>query len=195
MNEGARTKSIIATIGIIGASALGIGLISPALTTQKPSDCTQNQVYNSETSRCRDMTSSEIAARDKEALDKKIKSGKQDGSICLSAAEAWSNIGTTTCVAFHPSYFYRTGDGYLFIDEKQNYKDGFVAFFVYKNMLSWDDFLARYKTSGMIAVSGTIVSYEGHPEIKIYNLSQITSAILVNCNSSYGCVYKKGSQL
>lgn len=134
--------------------------ILSATSKQDPSDCTSSQKYDSSKQRCREKTSSEVAAEVEAArkakLETDVKNGKQNGTVCLSAAESWSNIGKTTCVVFHPEYFYRTGYGYLFLNEKEDYKNGFVAFFAYRNMLSWNDFLARYRTIDNVAVYGTI---------------------------------------
>lgn len=191
----ARNKSILATIGILIFACLFLFVIIPSLSTKKPSDCKTDEVYNSSTKQCRAKTEQEINDEKLAKLEKEVTDGKQNGTICLTAEESWRNVGKTTCVVFYPEYFYRSSGGYLFIDEKENYRSGFVTFFAYQNMVSWDDFIARYKTGSKISVYGTIVEYEGHPEIKIYSLSQITKPQLVNCETSYGCVYKQGAQL
>ena len=183
-------------IGIFTVIAVLIGLFVLIPRTQKPSDCSTSQKYDYSTQRCRNKTEKEIQ-QEKEAerkvnLAKEIRRKKENGELCLSSAESWlyAGRGKKYCVAFHPGYFYRTGYGSLFIDEKQDYKNGFVAPLMYRNMIGWDEFLNRYKVN-MIAVTGELVWYEGHPEIKVYDLSQITIPKLYNCETSEGCVYAK----
>lgn len=191
----ARNKSIVILAGILAVSVFALSLIIPTISKQKPSDCTSGQVYDDITLRCREKTASERDAEELAKLEDEAKKGKQSGDICLTAAESWRNIGKTTCVVFYPEYFYRTGSGHLFIDEKQNYKTGFVAFFPRKNMLSWNEFLAKYNISDQISVYGKIETYEGHPQIKVFDLNQITKPNLINCKTSYGCIYKQGATL
>jgi len=98
-----------------------------------------------------------------EGASAEISAGKMVGDYCLSALDAWSHIGETRCVVFTPGYFARSGYNF-FIDEKENYKTGFVIY-MYGNY-NWDDFLATYKDKGEILVCGQITSYQGHPQIK-----------------------------
>lgn len=98
-----------------------------------------------------------------EGTSTEISAGKMVGDYCLSASDTWSHIGETRCVVFYPQYFARSGYNF-FIDEKENYKTGFVIY-MYGNY-SWDDFLATYKDKGEILVCGQITSYQGHPQIK-----------------------------
>ena len=97
---------------------------------------------------------------------------KTTKSECLTAAESWNHIGEKACVIFYPRSFAKSGN-YYFIDEKEDYKNGFVVFFASKNSISWDDFVKKYKVGKNLKVTGTIERYEGHPEIKITSLSQI----------------------
>ena len=190
-------------VGIIAVVLFLVGLFIFIPKTQDPSDCSASQVYDYSSKHCRDKTEKEIQ-QEKEAAQKKaeserkeklaqeIRQKKKNGELCLSSADAWlyAGSGKNYCVAFHPGYFYRTSYGMLFIDEKEDYKNGFVAPFMYRNMLSWDEFLARYKVD-LIAVTGELVWYEGHPEIKVYDLSQITTPKVFSCETSEGCVYTK----
>ena len=92
-----------------------------------------------------------------------ISAGKQVGDYCLSASDAWTHIGEVRCVVFLPQYFARSGYNF-FIDEKENYKTGFVIY-MYGNY-NWNDFLATFKDKGELLVCGQITSYQGHPQIK-----------------------------
>jgi hypothetical protein len=196
-----KNNSIKICLAIIGGAVLLLLLLVPLLGKQQLSDCTSSQKYNSSTERCRDKTETEIKEeeearqaelkrQEKLREETEIARKKQSGEVCLSAAESWDNIGKNTCVAFHPDYFYSTGYGRMFINEQQDYRNGFVAPLMYNYMISWDNLLASYRVS-MVAVSGTIERYEGHPEIKVYNLNQITIPTLVSCDTSYGCVYRR----
>ena len=106
-------------------------------------------------------TSSEIAA------------GKNSGDYCLDASDSWSHIGETRCVVFNYTYM-SCSNGYCFLNEKQNYNTGFVAFFGKYNMFSWDSFRETYYNKGPILVCGKIYTYNGHPEIKITDISKQT---------------------
>ncbi|MBR6961864.1 hypothetical protein IKH79_03835 [Candidatus Saccharibacteria bacterium] len=191
-----RANSIAILLVIIAGAGCILGaVILPSLKEQSPSDCTSLQSYNYKTKRCREKTADEIK-KDREAEQKKrreseVATGKQNGSVCLSANEAWYHVGKRTCVVFRPGYF-KQYNGYLFLDEYENYKNGFVAFFAKKNMMSWQDFLNRYDGKGYIAVYGDISWYEGHPQIKVYDLSQVSYPKLLHCDTSYGCVYSRG---
>ena len=197
-----RQNSILILGGVLIVAGLLLRtVIVPALSEQKPSDCTSSQKYDTSTKHCRAKTTEEKEAdrKEQEAIARKAKleaearAGKQNGTICLTASESWESIGKTTCVVYHPEYLFRTGDGYLFLDEKKDYKTGFVAFFGKRNMLSWNDFLARYQSVNLIAVYGQINLYEGHPQIKVYDLGQVTTPQLINCETSYGCIYSRGN--
>ena len=104
---------------------------------------------------------------------REIEAGKNSGDYCLNASDTWSHIGETRCVVF--SYTYMScSNGYCFLDEKQNYNTGFVAFFGRYNMFSWDSFRSTYYNKGPILVCGKIYTYNGHPEIKITDINKQT---------------------
>ncbi len=144
MEENARYKSIIAIIIIIIVSIGLLSWIMPTLSDQNNSGTQTVSVSQTKTD-----------------------------SSCLTAAETWSNIGKKTCVIFYPEKFARSGD-YFFIDEKEDYTNGFVVFIGKKGLISWDSFLAKYKVGKKLKVSGTIERYNGYPQIKVYSLDQIT---------------------
>ena len=145
MEDKARFRSIVAIIIILVACAGLLSWIIPTLT--KP-----EEPINQGTS---------------------ISQGGKTESNCITAAEAWSNIGKNTCVIFYPGKFAKS-NGYFFIDEKEDYKNGFVVFIGKKNLISWENFLSKYNVGKKIKVSGTIEKYEGHPQIKVYSLDKIT---------------------
>lgn len=100
-----------------------------------------------------------------------IFAGKYSKDYCLSASDTWLYIGETRCVVF--SYTYMScSNGYCFLDEKQDYNNGFVAFFGRYRMYTWDSFYSTFYGKGPILVCGTIYKYNGHPEIKITSTNQ-----------------------
>ena len=102
-----------------------------------------------------------------------ITAGKNAGDYCLSTSDAWAHIGERHCVILNYTYL-ACSNGYCFLDEKQDYKNGFVAFFGVYNMYNWNSFTATYNGKGPILVCGQIYSYEGHPEIKITDVASQT---------------------
>lgn len=110
-----------------------------------------------------------------------IAAGKNNGEYCLSASDSWLHIGETRCVVFSYEYM-ACSNGYCFLDEKQNYTSGFVAFFGKYNMYSWNNFRATYYNKSPVLVCGAIYSYQGHPEIKITNVS---SQVVIQPTVSY----------
>ena len=190
-------------IGIVIVITVLIGLFIFIPKTQEPSDCSSLQTYDYTSKRCRAKTDSEIR-QEKEETQKKlenerraklaqeIKQKKENGELCISSAEAWlyAGSGKNYCVVFHPGYFYDTGYGLMFIDEKEDYRNGFVAPLMRYYMISWEELISKYKVD-KIAVTGELVWYEGHPEIKVYDLSQITIPRVYTCELSGDCVYIK----
>lgn len=190
-------------IGIIAVIVVLVGLFVLMTKPQKPSDCSSSQSYDYSSKHCRAKTDSEIR-QEKEIEQKKLETERKtrlaqeirrkkiNGELCLSSKDAWlyAGSGKNYCVVFHPGWFYNTGYGLMFINEKEDYRNGFVAPLMKYYMISWDELLAKYQVD-KIAVTGELVWYEGHPEIKIYDLSQITIPKAYNCETSEGCVYTK----
>ena len=118
-----------------------------------------------------------------------INAGKNAGAYCLSASDTWSHIGEKRCVVFNYEWM-ACSNGYCFLDEKKDYKNGFVAFFGKYNMHNWDSFVATYKGKGPILVCGQIYAYQGHPEIKITNVGSQTALSPKVSYSGGSVVYK-----
>ena len=114
-----------------------------------------------------------------------VNAGKRAGDYCLSADETWGHIGENRCVVFYYSYI-ACSNGYCFLNEKQDYNNGFVAFFGKYRMYTWENFRATYHNNGPILVCGTIITYNGHPEIKITNVANQT---LLNPNGTPDGMY------
>ena len=113
---------------------------------------------------------------------------KESGKICLNADEAWQNIGKDTCVVFFPEY-YHSSDGIIFMDEKRDYNNGFVAP-IMKDFISFNKVAEEYG-GRVILVSGTIERYKGHPEIKVYTSRQIVQKpIVAGYSSKSGIIYR-----
>lgn len=114
-----------------------------------------------------------------EGTYEEVEAGKKVGDYCLTASDTWNHIGEKRCVVFHYSYL-ACSNGYCFLNEKKNYKNGFVAFFGKYRMYSWKNFENTFLNQGPILVCGQIYSYQGHPEIKITGTGQF----LLNPNRS-----------
>lgn len=134
--------------------------------------------------------------QEQEATHEEIRKKKESGEVCLSEKEAWQNIGRTTCVVYQVGYLVTTTQGYVFLNEKQGYKSGFVAAILTPSVSNFEHAKQNYLGRN-IAVSGTITAYEGHPQIIVSSLSQITEPkyygldALDDSSKSYGIVYTK----
>jgi len=95
-------------------------------------------------------------------------------SNCFTAAQAWSEIGSTGCVTF-TGYSYISYSGQMYLDQNVNdYANGFSVWIPAGESFG-SSILEEY--SGVpINVSGTISSYNGAPEIEVTDASQITPA-------------------
>ena len=112
--------------------------------------------------------------------------GKESGDYCLEAPDTWQHIGEHRGVVFRYESI-ACSNGYCFINEKKDYKNGFVVFFSWYNLYSWDEFRTAWGDNrDPILLCGDIVSYEGHPEIKVMSGAGITR----NPNESYSGSYR-----
>lgn len=116
-----------------------------------------------------------------------IKQGKDSGAVCLEADEAAASIGRNTCVAYRVGYLYQTGSGYTFLNEKEGYDSRFVAP-IFNINLSFES-LEQNLLGKTIAVSGTIGSYEGKPQIIVNDMDQITYPRALSCYLDPLCGY------
>lgn len=97
-----------------------------------------------------------------------IAAGKDNHFYCLSAEDTWNHIGELRCVVFKYESIGQSGS-HFFINEKKDYKTGFVLFLPNLNA-KWDTFEKMYSEDNeghLITVCGVITLYEGHPQIKI----------------------------
>jgi hypothetical protein len=91
----------------------------------------------------------------------------------ISPKEAWSQIGKTETVRYHVSKTGSTNSGTEFLDEKLNYKNGFVTV-IFSNVLDRFPMDPTAKYEGKtIDVTGTIKQYGGYVEILAFDPSQI----------------------
>ena len=123
----------------------------------------------------------------------KIEQLQDDGELCLTTEQAWNNVGKKrTCVSFVPTKLVHSND-FIFLNEKADYVNGFTATITHDRLIKWDDAVSDYHGK-QVVVSGTIEEYQNHPEIKIYDLSQITpNTELYAYSSKYGPVYKSAN--
>jgi len=91
---------------------------------------------------------------------------------CISAQDAWTNIGQYKCVEYIVGNPFRSSKGNVFLNELSDYKKGFSTVIMAYSTSSFDDPISKfgYKT---IRVTGLIQTYEGHPEIIVNNPANI----------------------
>lgn len=118
---------------------------------------------------------------------------QDSGDLCLTADQAWDNIGKKrTCIGFRPTKAVRNS-GFVFLNERHDYVNGFTATIMHDSMVSWDDIVGQYNGNAIV-VSGSIEEYQNHPEIKVYDMSQIkTPAEPYAFSTKYGFIYKSSS--
>jgi DNA/RNA endonuclease YhcR with UshA esterase domain len=91
----------------------------------------------------------------------------------ISPKEAWSQIGKTETVRYHVSKTASSNSGTEFLDEKLNYKSGFVTV-IFSNVLDRFPLDPAVKYEGKtIDVTGVIKRYGGYVEIQAFDPSQI----------------------
>ncbi len=170
-------SNIITSINFSTATCLGI-----MDSTNNKLDTGDDYLFVNPTNDHYDIISSE-----------KIEQLQDNGELCLTAEQAWENIGKKrTCVSFAPTKLVHS-NGFIFLNEKADYVNGFVATIAHDRLIKWDDAVNNY-SGKQVVVSGTIEEYQNHPEIKIYDLSQITpNTELYAYNSKYGPVYKSAN--
>ncbi len=94
-------------------------------------------------------------------------------ATCISAKDAWNNIGRQKCVEYFVGNPFKSSKGNVFLNELSDYKKGFTAVIMANPASSFGDPISKYgyKT---IRVTGMIRTYEGHPEIIVNNPADIT---------------------
>lgn len=175
-------NKVILSINQDTAECLGIVEKASSFPYERKLDTGDNYLYiNPKNNHFDIMTASEL------------KQLQDTGELCLTADQAWNNVGKKrTCVGFRPTKTVQNS-GFIFLNEKHDYVNGFTATIAHDRMISWDDVLAKYSGKQLI-VSGTIEEYQNHPEIKIYDLDQIKSpATPYAYSSKYGFVYKSAN--
>lgn len=101
--------------------------------------------------------------------DEEIEAGKRAHDYCVEARESWNYINEKTCVILNYSYL-ACASGHCYLDEKQEYKSGFVAYF--PQNYSWDSFRNAFYGKGPVVVCGIIEAYDGHPQITVNNINR-----------------------
>lgn len=96
----------------------------------------------------------------------------KDANGCYTPATVRDHYGENDCVDFTVGYTYETSAGTKFIDEKQDYQDGFVVYIPYNSAFSSVD-LSQFEGK-QIKASGLIKKYNGYPEIEADDYSQVS---------------------
>lgn len=94
-------------------------------------------------------------------------------TACISAQDAWNNIGKYKCVEYFVGNPFRSSKGNVFLNEFSDYKKGFTTVIMAYSTSSFGDPVSKYGYN-TIRVTGLIQTYEGHPEIIVNNPANIT---------------------
>jgi len=92
---------------------------------------------------------------------------------CYTADQAASEEGQTGCVQF-TGYAYTSGSGQMYLDQSTSAPYGFSAYIPAGS--SFGPSLLNQYSGENIDVTGSIVNYNGEPEIEVTSASQITLA-------------------
>ena len=93
-------------------------------------------------------------------------------TACISAQDAWNNIGQYKCVEYSVGNPFRSSKGNVFLNELPDYKKGFSTVIMAYSTSSFGDPISKYGNK-TIRVTGLIQTYEGHPEIILNNPANI----------------------
>ena len=93
-------------------------------------------------------------------------------TACISAQDAWNNIGQYKCVEYSVGNPFRSSKGNVFLNELSDYKKGFSTVIMAYSTSSFGDPISKYGNK-TIRVTGLIQTYEGHPEIILNNPANI----------------------
>ncbi|MEI6756173.1 MAG: hypothetical protein WCK80_04145 [bacterium] len=92
-------------------------------------------------------------------------------STCFTPENVRDHYSENGCVEFTVGYTYETAAGTKFIDEKEDYKNGFVIY-IPKDSAFSDTELSQYEGK-KVRVSGLISQYNGYPQISVTGESQV----------------------
>ncbi len=91
---------------------------------------------------------------------------------CYLSKDAQHEIGKDTCVEFYVNNAVKSKNGNIFLNEKEEYKNGFSVT-IYANNVSNFPTSPIYYQYQTIDVAGVIKLYQGHPEIIVSDPTQI----------------------
>ena len=92
-------------------------------------------------------------------------------STCFTPENVRDHYAENGCVEFTVGYTYETAAGTKFIDEKEDYKNGFVIY-IPKDSAFSDTELSQYEGKN-VRVSGLISQYSGYPQITATDEGQV----------------------
>lgn len=92
---------------------------------------------------------------------------------CYTASQASSEEGNSGCVQF-TGYAYTSGSGQMYLDQSTSAPYGFSAYIPAGS--SFGPSLLNQYSGQSIDVTGSIINYNGEPEIEVTSASQITLA-------------------
>ncbi len=91
---------------------------------------------------------------------------------CYTPETVRNHYGENDCVEFNVGYTYETSAGTKFIDEKQDYQNGFVVYI--PNGSNFSSVSLEQFNGKTIKVTGLIKQYNGYPEIEATEYSQVS---------------------
>jgi hypothetical protein len=92
----------------------------------------------------------------------------------ITTKDAWGKIGKSATVEFYVSKAVETSAGSVFLDEKNDYANGFVAALLWRSRSAFRSDMVSYYEGKTIRVSGKVTRYAGHPQILLTQPSQIS---------------------
>ncbi len=100
-------------------------------------------------------------------------SNTSNNASCISVDQAASDEGQTGCVQF-TGYAYTSDSGQMYLDQSTSAPYGFSAYIPAGS--SFGPSLLNQYSGQSIDVTGSIINYNGEPEIEVTSASQITLA-------------------
>lgn len=94
-------------------------------------------------------------------------------SGCINASEVGSHIGEEVCVEYFVSSAFQSAGGHIFLDEKEDYKNGFVSVIFSNTIEKFDQNPSDLYDQVTVRVRGVIKLYQGRPEIIINGPDQV----------------------
>lgn len=161
-------KIILSVIGGVILLIIVISVIANAASKKTKGDNT-----GSGTSEATSQTSGSNGSSTLSATPSKTTGSSTTPASCYTASQAASEKGQSGCVQF-TGYAYTSGSGQMYLDQSTSAPYGFSAW-IPAGTSGGSSIINEYSGKD-IDVTGSIVNYNGEPEIEVTSASQITLA-------------------